>query len=190
MTTFLSGAATSIGGADGTTSGRAGAEGALAGQGATPPLQVDVMFPLQDDEDWPPYPAEVVEAALLSHDLVEITGVPWFANGISRGDIVHVSHDGIGYVGGPVVSRGGHSTVHVMAGSQQEMAPIAAALRALGADSHCGFEHSGFEPAMLTADVPPQCSMDSVIEVLRRAESASCAFALASCQHRAVRPDF
>lgn len=190
MTTFLSGATTSIDADESTVSGPACTAGVPAGQGDTPASRVDVMFPLQDDEDWPPYPAEVVEAALLSHDLVEITGVPWFANGISRGDIVHVSHDGIGYVGGPVVSRGGHSTVHVMAGSQREMAPIAAALRALGADPHSGFEHSGFEPAMLTVDVPPQCTMDSVIEVLRRAESASCAFALASCQHRAVRPDF
>ena len=53
---------------------------------------------------WPPYPAETIEAVLIAHDLAEMQGVPWFVTNISRGDIVQVRHDGIGYVGGPVVS--------------------------------------------------------------------------------------
>lgn len=140
---------------------------------------VDVMFPLMDDEEWPPYPAEMVEGDLLAHDLVEITGVPWFVTGISHGDVVCVSQDGIGYVGAGVVSRGGHSTVHVMAGSTQEMAPIAAALQAAGAATR-----SAFEPPMLTVDVPPQCSLDEVIAVLAAAESLTCAYTVACRQHR------
>ena len=143
---------------------------------------VDVMFPLMDDEEWPPYPAEMIEGDLLSHDLVEIVGVPWFVTGISRGDIVTVGQDGIGYVGAGVVSRGGHSTVHVMAGSMQEMAPIAAALRAVGATTR-----SGFEPPILTVDVPPQCSLDAVITVLDAAESLTCAYTVACRQHRQGR---
>ena len=39
---------------------------------------VDVMFPIVDDEQWPPYPAENVEAVLIAHDLAEIRSVPWF----------------------------------------------------------------------------------------------------------------
>ena len=140
---------------------------------------VDVMFPLMDDEEWPPYPAEMIDGDLLSHDLVEIIGVPGFVTGISRGDIVTVNQDGIGYVGAGVVSQGGHSTVHVMAGSMQEMAPIAAAVRAIGADTR-----SGFEPPMLTVDVPPHFSLDEVIAVLDAAESLTCAYTVACRQHR------
>jgi hypothetical protein len=178
MTTFLSGPATTP------TTAPADPAAAAVQQPGTPASPVDVMFPLMDDEEWPPYPAEIVEADLLSHDLVEITGVPWFATDISRGDIVNVSQDGIGYVGGAVVSRGGHSTVHVMAGSQEEMAPIAAALQAVGADPH-----SGFVPPMLTVDVPPQCSLDAVLEVVSAAESATCAYSVANRQHRTPKAD-
>ena len=77
---------------------------------AEPEPVVDVLFPLVDDEEWPPYPAEMIDAVLIAHDLAEIRGVPWFVTNVSRGDIVQVRHDGIGYVGGAIVSRGGHST--------------------------------------------------------------------------------
>ena len=55
-------------------------------------------------------------------------GVPWFVTNVSRGDIVQVRHDGIGYVGGAIVSGGGHSTIHVMATTEDELAPIVASL--------------------------------------------------------------
>ncbi len=141
---------------------------------------VDVMFPLIDDEEWPPYPAEMIEAVLFAHDLAEIRGIPWFVTNVSRGDIVQVRHDGIGYVGGAIVSRSGHSTVHVMATSQDELAPIVRQVRALGAQTA-----SGLVPPMLTVDVPESCSLEEVVEVLTAAESMTCAFTVASRQHRA-----
>ncbi len=140
---------------------------------------VDVLFPLVDDEEWPPYPAEQVDAVLLSHDLAEIRGVPWFATNLSRGDIVSVRHDGIGYVGGAIVSRGGHSTIHVMATSAAELTPIVEQLRALGAGTA-----SGLTPPMLTVDVPENCSLEAVLDVLADAESMTCAHSVASRQHR------
>jgi len=99
---------------------------------------------------------------------------------VSRGDIVHVRHDGIGYVGGAIVSRSGHSTVHVMATSEEELAPIVRQLRALGAETA-----RGLVPPMLTVDVPESCSLDGILDVLTAAESATCAFTVASRQHRA-----
>ena len=143
---------------------------------------VDVLFPLVDDEEWPPYPAEMVDAVLISHDLAEIAGVPWFLTNISRGDIVKVEHDGIGYVGGTVVSRGGRSTVHVMATSDEELAPVIEQLRAIGAVT-C----AGLVPPMLTVDVPESCSVDAVLEVLAAAESMTCAYTVACRQHRSVQ---
>ena len=141
---------------------------------------VDVMFPLIDDEEWPPYPAESVDAVLIAHDLAEIVGVPWFATNLSRGDIVRVHHDGIGYVGGAIVSRGGHSTVHVMAASDEELFPVIRELTALGAQVH-----SGLEPPMLAVDVPEHVSLNAAVGVLTAAESMTCAFTVACNQHRA-----
>ncbi|MGS0687046.1 DUF4265 domain-containing protein [Nakamurella sp. GG22] len=140
---------------------------------------VDVLFPLVDDDEWPPCPAEQIEAVLISHDLAEIRGVPWFAANISRGDIVNVRHDGIGYVGGTVVSRGGHSTVHVMAASEAELAPIVKQLVALGASTA-----GGLTPPMLTVDIPESVALDPILDVLAAAESMTCAHTVACRQHR------
>jgi len=144
------------------------------------PQRVDVLFPLIDDEQWPPYPAENVEAVLLAHDLAEIVGVPWFLTNLSRGDIVRVHHDGIGYVGGVIVSRGGHSTVHVMAASDDELVPVVRELIALGADVN-----SGLEPPMLAIDVPEYVPLSAVVDRLTAAESMTCAFTVACHQPRA-----
>ena len=140
---------------------------------------VDVMFPLIGDDEWPPYPAEMVEAKLIAHDLAEIVGVPWFVTNISRGDVISVDHDGIGYVARTVMVRGGHSTLHVMATTDAELAPIIEQLRALGASTF-----AGLEPPMLTVDVPENASLDDVIDVLSAAESMTCAYTIASGQHR------
>lgn len=154
---------------------------ATAAQPAVNPESlVDVLFPLVDDDDWPPCPAEQVDAVLISHELAEIRGVPWFAANISRGDIVKVRHDGIGYVGGVVVSRGGHSTIHVMATTEAELAPIVERLNALGAVTA-----SGLTPPMLTVDVPECVALQPVLDVLTGAESMTCAHSVACGQHRA-----
>ncbi len=146
---------------------------------AVPAELVDVMFPLVGDDEWPPYPAEMVDAKLIAHDLAEIVGVPWFVTNISRGDVVSVDFDGIGYVGRSVVVRGGHSTLHVMATSDAELAPIIEQLHDLGVATA-----SGLEPPMLTVDVPETASLDAVIDVLSAAESMTCAYTVASAQHR------
>ena len=151
----------------------------LAGAPQPPDEVVDVLFPLVDDEEWPPYPAEQIDAVLLSDDLAEIRGVPWFVTNVSRGDIVKIRYDGIGYVGGTVVSRGGHSTIHVMATLEAELAPIVHRLRALGAAVS-----SGLTPPMLTVDVPENCSLSAVLDVLADAESMTCAHSVACRQHR------
>lgn len=146
--------------------------------GASGPV-VEVMFPLTDDEGWPPYPSEVLDAELIAHDLAEIRGVPWFVTNLSRGDIVKVRYDGISYVGGAIVSRGGHSTVQVMAASGDELAPIAAQLDALGASIA-----TGPMPPMLTVDISERCSLAAVLDVVAAAESLTCAYTVACDQHR------
>jgi len=53
-------------------------------------------------------------------------------------------------------------------------------VRALGAQTA-----SGLVPPMLTVDVPENCSLEQVLDVLTAAESMTCAFTVASRQHRA-----
>src|SRR3954453_5690070 len=139
--------------------------------GMAGPAVVDVLFPLVDDDEWPPYPAETIDAVLIAHDLAEVQGIPWFVTNISRGDIVRVRHDGIGFVGGSVVSGGGHSTIHVMATTEAELVPIVAGLTALGATAL-----SGFTPPMLTVDVPESVPLMGILDLLAAAESLTCAF--------------
>jgi hypothetical protein len=143
------------------------------------PAVVDVLFPIAEDEQWPPYPAETIDAVLIAHDLAEVQGVPWFVTNISRGDIVRVRHDGIGYVGGPVISGGGHSTIHVMATTEAELAPIVEGLTTLGATAL-----SGLTPPMLTVDVAESIPLSEILDLLVEAESLTCAFNIACCQHR------
>jgi hypothetical protein len=143
------------------------------------PAVVDVLFPLVDDDEWPPYPAETVDAVLIAHDLAEVKGIPWFVTNISRGDIVRVRRDGIGYVAGSVVSGGGHSTIHVMATTEAELAPIVEGLTALGATTL-----SGLTPPMLTIDVAESIPLAGILQLLADAESLTCAFHIACCQHR------
>ena len=146
---------------------------------AARPAVVEVLFPLVEDDEWPPYPAETIDAVLIAHDLAEVQGVPWFVTNISRGDIVQVRHDGIGYVGGPVISGGGHSTIHVMATTEAELAPIVEGLTALGATAL-----SGLTPPMLTVDVAESIPLTDILDLLAGAESLTCAFNIACCQHR------
>jgi hypothetical protein len=148
---------------------------------AARPAVVDVLFPLVDDDEWPPYPAETIDAVLIAHDLAEVQGIPWFVTNISRGDIVRVRRDGIGYVGGSVVSGGGHSTIHVMATTEAELVPIVQGLTALGATAL-----SGLTPPMLTVDVAESVPLTGILDLLADAESLTCAFHIACCQHRLV----
>lgn len=157
---------------------------AAVGVNAAASSVVEVLFPLVADEEWPPYPAEMLDAVLIAHDLAEVCGVPWFVTNVSRGDIVKVSRDGVGYVAGAVICRGGHSTVHVMATSQDDLVPVSASLRSLGAVTA-----GGLVPPMLTVDVPESCSMAAVLDILNAAESMTCAYTVACGQHRLARAD-
>lgn len=69
--------------------------------------------------------------------------------------------------------------MHVMATSEQELAPIVQQLHALGAATR-----SGLVPPMLTVDVSERCSLDAVLEVLSAAETMTCAYTVACGQHR------
>lgn len=141
----------------------------------------DVMWCLDDDEgaEWPPYPAETIPAVLLAPGLAELTAAPWFATGISNGDVVEVRHDGSGWVGTRVIMRGGHSTVQMIAATEEELVPVTSALRTFGAQ----VRQIG-TPCMIAVDIPEGVPLEPVIALLNGAESMTCAYTVACAQHR------
>lgn len=144
-------------------------------------IATDVMLCLDSEEgaEWPPYPAETVAAELIGPGLAELTAAPWFATGVSCGDVVEVRHDGTGWVAGRVICRGGHSTVQMIAATNEELAPTIAALRTFGT-----VVREVFTPSMITVDIPEGVPLKPVLELLNAAETMTCAYTVACAQHR------
>ena len=144
-------------------------------------VSTEVMLCLDSDEgaDWPPYPAETVAAVMIGPGLAELAVSPWFATGVSVGDVLEVRHDGTGFVGGRVVCRGGHSTIQMIAATEDELTPTVKTLRDFGAV----VRRIG-TPAMISVDVPEGVPLQPIIELLDAAESMTCAYTVACAQHR------
>lgn len=154
-----------------------------AGTATSRPERVatEVMLCLDSEEgaEWPPYPAETVAAELIGPGLAELSVAPWFATGVSAGDVVQVRHDGTGWVAGRVVCRGGHSTVQMIAATNEELAPTIDALRAFGT-----VVREVNTPSMITVDIPEGVPLKPVIDLLNSAETMTCAYTVACAQHR------
>ena len=140
-----------------------------------------VLFFLYTGDDWPPFPAETVSARQLDTFVVEVTGIPQYAYDIAVGDHVAVTHDGAGYIGRHVKRPSGHSTVRVVAATHRELAPVADALRALGADVH-----ASDDTTMLAVDVPPAVDLAAVRRILVAAESMTCNHEVSCDRHGEV----
>jgi hypothetical protein len=133
----------------------------------------------EDGADWPPYPAETVAADLIGPGLAELTASPWFAVGVSSGDVVEVRHDGTGWVAGRVICRGGHTTIQMIAATNSELAPTIETLRTFGA-----LVREVSTPSMITIDVSEGVPLRPILDLLNDAESMTCAYTVACAQHR------
>jgi len=142
---------------------------------------LDVLFCLYTGDDWPPFPAETVTARLIDTFVVQVTGIPWFAYDIAVDDQVAVTHDGTSYIGRHVRRVGGHSTVRVVATTAEELAPVADALRALGATVV-----AAGDPTLLAVDVPPSVDLAAIRRTLTAAESLTCNYEVACDRHTEV----
>jgi hypothetical protein len=144
-------------------------------------VATEVMLCLdsEDGADWPPYPAETVAADLIGPGLAELTASPWFAVGVSSGDVVEVRHDGTGWVAGRVICRGGHTTIQMIAATNSELAPTIETLRTFGA-----LVREVSTPSMITIDVSEGVPLRPILDLLNDAESMTCAYTVACAQHR------
>ena len=87
----------------------------------------------EEGAEWPPYPAETVAAELIGPAWPSSSVAPWFATGVSAGDVVQVRHDGTGWVGRPGgLPRWAQHRPDDRRHQLRSSPPTIAALRALG----------------------------------------------------------
>jgi hypothetical protein len=129
--------------------------------------QVHVIFPLQKDEDgYPDFATERMWAVKLPDNEFRIMNSPFYAYGISWGDIVEakeVSEDVYEFI--KVKKRGGWSTFRFVAEkdvSNGYLDNVIAALNSLG----CGTETSGTAQNFVTISAPPDTDPGKVGDLL------------------------
>ncbi|KAA8996315.1 DUF4265 domain-containing protein [Stenotrophomonas cyclobalanopsidis] len=126
---------------------------------------IKVRFELDDGG------VEVMHARALSNDVFVLDNIPFYAYGVSCGDVVTVRciDDGLVFVA--VAERGGHSTYRVkMAASAMHDTFLArwAELERLG----CSYEGSNVNNRLLYAlDVPPGAPLNKIYKILEQGEA-------------------
>lgn len=125
-------------------------------------------------QDWHQHGSETVWIEPLDdtdeNGVFRIVNTPYFAQGLSWGDIVRVkaSPDGRVFILDNVVSRSGHSTYRILVNStNQDFSEILGNLRRLG----CSFELTNFGDKHLYAlDVPANADVYEVYNLLEVGE--------------------
>ncbi len=119
---------------------------------------VRVSFRLLVDEDgYPPADWENLWAQPLGNDRYQLDNTPFFAVGVSLGDVVHAIDDGNRRVFHALSAPSGHSTLRVVIGDPSTLIPLRTRLAELG----CASELSHI-PNLIAIDVPPASSLAAV----------------------------
>ncbi len=114
---------------------------------------VEVHFPLTPDEEgWPPVSTEPIWARPLGDDRYRLLNVPFFALGVSGGDVIEATRgdDGLRQFAG-VVQASGHSTIRIIVADPSAVEELAEQILRRG----CHVEAS-FIPALVAIDVPAE----------------------------------
>ena len=123
-----------------------------------------VDFRLQPDESgYPPATVETLWAVDLGDGRYRLDNVPFFAVGVSLGDIVEAPVIDGRPTFSIVKQRGGHATLRVVVFDAGAVGEVRAMLAELGASTE--LSHL---PRLISVDVPPTASL----EVIRRALAA------------------
>lgn len=117
---------------------------------------------------WHGHARETMWAERVGDNRYRLRNVPFYAKGLSFGDVVFAEPDSDGQ---PLVTgvslRGGHSTYRVAPSVPVESPSFVAAWKPLKA-SGCSFE--GMEGKLLAVDVPPAANIYDVYEAFERGE--------------------
>ena len=129
---------------------------------------VHVFVDLVVDEDgYPPFRIEELHAEEIEPGLARLAGIPVFAYGMTRGDIVQVevrrSDDRPWVVA--VAEQSDHWTARVVPLAGQDLGVVVRELIHLGCDAHTTAY------GLVPADVPPEADATTVLRALRAGRS-------------------
>lgn len=129
--------------------------------------RVKVIFELEKDEDgYPPADFEGLWARPLGGGLFQLDNVPFFAKGVACEDVVSaVDVDGeLRFQ--KVVRPSGHATLRLIVYDEEDVSSVKALLEEHG----CTIERSHV-PGLISVDVPPTVSLDSLRSLLDGGEA-------------------
>jgi Domain of unknown function (DUF4265) len=163
-----------------------GAPGIISGLMSTPNDAVrqglqKIRIDLPDDS-WHGVGAEWVWGQRIEDDVYTLKNSPFYATGVSYGDVVKVNDvNGVLSLEG-VMSRGGHSTYRIFAKQGQDDPRVRALFKQLN-ELHCGIE--GANKKLIVIDVLPEADIYKVYGALQDAErSGFIDFEEGHCGHR------
>lgn len=122
--------------------------------------RVKIAFPLEDGG------VEVLWAIPRGEDGFSIDSVPFYAYGVSAGDVVSAEKTPDGLRAGAVLSRGGHSTYRIYLAQE----PGPEANRALEQLQQVGCRLERMTERLISVDVPPEDDVRSVYAGLEEGE--------------------
>ena len=127
-----------------------------------------IQFELQQDEDgYPPMASETLWAMDLGNETYELVNIPFFARGVSSGDVVSAPEvDGLPTFS-HVIRRGGHATLRVVLFDEAVASEARQALVELGAASEGSHLRTLF-----SVDVPPMASLAAIRAFLAEGAAA------------------
>ena len=144
--------------------------------------RVKIALPLtRSSDDYPPADWEHLWAIPRSTDRYELDNIPFFATGVSAGDLVAVRRgDDERLIFDRVVQYGGHSTVRVVMFDIDQKEKIRGELARLGCESE-----GSHIPKLFAVDVPASVNYAEVISFLaKKADEDVLDYEEASIQHR------
>ncbi len=140
-----------------------------------------ISFPLvRDQDDYPPADWEHLWAISRGIDQYELDNIPFFAKGVSAGDIVSARRDDDQLIFDRVLRHGGHSTVRIIMLKLDEKEGVRNELAVLGCESE-----GSHLPNLFAVDVPPNVNYAQVASFLaEKAEKNILDYEEAAIQHR------
>ncbi|WP_406474278.1 DUF4265 domain-containing protein [Streptomyces sp. NBC_01615] len=124
---------------------------------------IRVVFPLeQDEEGYPPFAEEALHARILSDSVCELVSIPFFVEGVSKGDLVSYSAGGAGeFEFEELLSVRGHSTLRIIFFDGSRIEELVRQLQEVG----CSTE-SGRVQDLMSVDIPPGVEYRSVMSLI------------------------
>ena len=122
----------------------------------------------RDSDGFPPYEVEEIDATSVGAVRYRIDGIPVFAYGLSRGDVVtavRVVGDDERLWVEKVVEQSDHWTVRVLPKDESELSTVAQVFHEIG----CTAQVTPF--GLVALDLPADSSRDQVIEALKTGRS-------------------